>query len=232
MVLNKFVYYYINFFFLLITVIYFYSEIKAGTSISNAIIITIFLILIFNIIILLVGKVIERIFDYFIKKYQKKKMKNYNMFEWMGESNNWINLYEKLSEIKEFDKSSIHDNYERIKEVIKKEYNTKTKLESLKLFLEIRVESPRFTSLISATQTILLALITASFVGYLNGKNFTEFKGNLYPIIGLIVWFLLLAAISFFGNQIDKYKLLLKLVSKCIEEECEKDVYAGNGKQK
>jgi hypothetical protein len=180
-------------------------------------------IIVINVLMVILGKVLESIFNYLFRKYEKRKMRNYNLFEWMGESN-WISLYDNLSEIKEVDKNSIYNNYEKIKEEIIKEFDTKNKLEDLKIFLEVKVESPRLTSIVSAIQTILLALITFSFVSYFSNFKISDFKSDLYLILGSIVWFSLLAAIAYLSKHIDKYRLLLKLVSKCIKEYEEKTV--------
>lgn len=183
---------------------------------------TVLAIFVVNLVVFLSEKVLEKIIDYFYKKYEKRKMKNYSLFDWMGESN-WIKLYDNLSVIQQIDKNSIYDNFENIKLELKKEFNSLDKLETLRVYLEVQVESPKLITLNSATQTVLLALITSSLVSYINKINSGGVNVILYILIVIIVWFLLLGAISYISKQIDKFKFLLKVVLECIKEEKEKE---------
>ena len=203
---------------LLISGLAIYNTILNEKPLSIAIIATLFSVIVINIFLLIAEKMLAKIIDYLMIKYDKKKMKSYNLFEWMGESN-WLTLYDNISKIKQFDKNLIDENYNEIKKEIKKEFNSIKKLESFKIYLEVKVESPKLTILSTVTQTILLALITSALISYMNGINDSEFNGYLYILIVVIVWFILLGAISFITKQIDKFKLLLKLVVECINDE-------------
>lgn len=216
------IYLYINICSLIIFGIGIYKGLKDEKSIVILLLAAAIIVIAINLILFIFDKGLGKLIDLIFKSYEKRKMKNYNLFEWMGEPN-WIKLYDNLSEIKKFDKSSIQENFERIKMEIKKEFNSIEKMEYLKVLLEVKVESSRITNLNTISQTILVALITTSLVSFINGVKSNDFYGILYLIIVLIVWFILLGAISFFSKRIDKYRLLLKLVTKCIDEEKSND---------
>lgn len=162
--------------------------------------------------------IMDKLFNYLIKKYEERKMKNYSLFEWMGE-HTWIDLYNKLSNIKEFNRKDIIGNFGKIKEEITNNFDSKEKLSALKIFLEIRVESPRLTTLTTVTNTMLLSVITTSLISYLNGILSLDTKATFYILTFVVVFSVLIFALSFFSKEIDKYKLLLKLVNECIENE-------------
>lgn len=165
----------------------------------------------------LIEKVMRRVFNYFFNKYEKRRMKNYNLFEWLGESKS-IELYGNLASIKEFDRTNFIDSFNRVKGEIKKEFNNEGKLEALRILLEIKVESPRLTMLPTVTITILIAIITSSIISFVNGIISFAVTGVIYEVIFMIVMFVLLMAINFFSEEIDKHKLLLKLVIECLNE--------------
>ncbi|WP_199427078.1 hypothetical protein [Thermaerobacillus caldiproteolyticus] len=209
-------YIFFNIYILLIAAL---RMIQDNKTIYDVLFITLVILLITNLVMFLIEKLLGGVIDFAFKWYEKRKMKNYNLFEWIGDSNNRIKLYDNLSKIKQFDKGSIHDNLQKIKDEIKKEFNNINKLQSLKIYLEVKVESPKLTSLNTATQTVLLALMTSSLVNLLNGFGNANLKMFTNLIVVMAVWFGLLVAISFISKQIDKFKLLLKLVMECIEEE-------------
>ncbi|MGE7917249.1 hypothetical protein [Lysinibacillus xylanilyticus] len=166
----------INLLIILFLAIAFYNGIKNGILAINLIIVSFIILGVLNLIIFVIEKLFNKLGDYLIKLYDKRKMKNYNLYEWMGEVR-WIKLLDEISNIKEFDKDILHNNFQLIKLEIEKEFDSKEKLISLKLYLETIVESPRLTVLNTVTQTLLMALITTSIINFVNGL----YKSNVSP---------------------------------------------------
>ncbi|QFF98880.1 hypothetical protein PB01_08560 [Psychrobacillus glaciei] len=156
-----------NLIFIYICVLAFYKGFQEGISIIFLSLATIITILLINLMIYIFDKISSKLFDLIIKMYNKRKMKNFNLFEWIGETK-WLKLYDTLKDIKEFDNNSIHDNFKKIKKEINKEFNSKEKLKSFKLYLEVIVESPKLIILNTVIQTLLLAVITTSLINYIN----------------------------------------------------------------
>ncbi len=202
-------------------VIAFYKGIQSGFLVINLIIVSLIIVCLFNLIFFVIEKLLNKLLEYLIKIYDKRKMKNYNLYEWMGEVR-WIKLLDEISNIKEFDKDILHSNYQLIKIEIEKEYDSKEKLNSLKMYLETIVESPRLTVLNTVTQTLLMALITTSIINFLNGIFKSNVNSMWYLAVVFVVWIILLVSIMYISKQIDRNKLFLKLVLDCISE---KEVY-------
>ncbi len=211
----------INFLIILYLVIAFYKGIQSGFLVINLIIVSLIIVCLFNLIFFVIEKLLNKLLEYLIKIYDKRKMKNYNLYEWMGEVR-WIKLLDEISNIKEFDKDILHSNYQLIKIEIEKEYDSKEKLNSLKMYLETIVESPRLTVLNTVTQTLLMALITTSIINFLNGIFKSNVNSMWYLAVVFVVWIILLVSIMYISKQIDRNKLFLKLVLDCISE---KEVY-------
>lgn len=207
----------INLLIILFLAIVFYNGIQKGIQPIKLIIVSFIFLGVFNLIIFVIEKLFNKLGDYLIKLYDKRKMKNYNLYEWMGEVR-WIKLLDEISNIKEFDKDILHDNFQLIKLEIEKEFDSKEKLISLKLYLETIVESPRLTVLNTVTQTLLMALITTSIINFVNGLYTSNVNSMWYLAIVFVVWIILLVSITYISKQIDRNKLLLKLVLECINE--------------
>jgi len=215
--LRLFSYIAINLLIILFLAIAFYNGIQNGIQPIKLIIVSFIFLGVFNLIIFVIEKLFNKLGDYLIKLYDKRKMKNYNLYEWMGEVR-WIKLLDEISNIKEFDKDILHDNFQLIKLEIEKEFDSKEKLISLKLYLETIVESPRLTVLNTVTQTLLMALITTSIINFVNGLYTSNVNSMWYLAIVFVVWIILLVSITYISKQIDRNKLLLKLVLECINE--------------
>jgi len=215
--LRLFSYIAINLLIILFLAMAFYNGIKNGILPISLVIVSIIILGVFNLIIFVIEKLFNKLGDYLIRLYDKRKMKNYNLYEWMGEVR-WIKLLDEISNIKEFNKDTLHDNFQLIKLEIEKEFDNKEKLISLKLYLETIVESPRLTVLNTVTQTLLMALITTSIINFVNGLNTSNVNSMWYLAVVIVVWIILLVSITYISKQIDRNKLLLKLVLECINE--------------
>lgn len=216
--MRKISYLIVNFYILTILIITIYKVINDGVTLLNLIIKAIIVLAVSNILLLVFEKLLTKIINYAIKIFNKKKMKRYSLFEWMGETK-WLDLMDNLSNKKGFSNNDIHENYQLIKKEIRSIYNNIDKLKSLKIYLEVITESPKLTILNSVTQTILLAIITTSIIGYINGLMTLKNHIYLYLFVVILVWFVLLASISFINKEINKNKLLLKLVLECLTED-------------
>ncbi|WBL16432.1 hypothetical protein [Sutcliffiella sp. NC1] len=221
--MRVFIYVVTNFYIFLISGTLIYHWINTGIYYRYIVIVLGIMIVVPNLIVFLLEKVLDRLLSYLFRRYEKRVMENYNLFKWMGELN-WIGLFGNLKNIKDFDKNTIHNNFERIKKEIRKEYHTIDRLKSLQLYLEVKVESPKLVTLNSSIQTILIALITSSLVGLVNISSIGDLKFYLYLCIVGIVWILLLFFMASISKEMDKFKLLLKLVNECIKEEMEESL--------
>ncbi|QKY70198.1 hypothetical protein [Lentibacillus sp. CBA3610] len=183
-------------------------------QITEMIIAALIVIAIMNFLLLLSEKISEKIYNWHLIR----KTNQSNMLDWLGEEH-WLNLHERLLKIKNFNETALIKNFGSVKKEIKKEFNTKEKLEMLRIYLEGRVESPKLKTINIVTYTILIAVITSSIVPLINGLlEFNSTASYIYLIILAIVWLLLLASISSISKEIDKNRVLLKLVIHCIDE--------------
>lgn len=212
-------YVFLNLYILLICGLGIYEEILKGNRFSfwNTLIAFIITAIVINLVVYMLEKVMNRISDYIFKKYEQHRMKKYSLFKWMGDSN-WIQLYNILSEIKGIDPADFSKNYKRIKIEIKKEFKNIQELKDFHLHLEVKVDSPKLTSMINLTQSIIIGFMTALVTGIISWKIAFDIV-LIGSSAGLfIVWFILINIIDFISRQISKYKLLLKLVTECIHE--------------
>ncbi|WP_141231372.1 hypothetical protein [Niallia circulans] len=175
------------------------------------------ILVIVNLLMFILIKLLGKGIDYILRKYDQRKMKNYNMLEWMGEAI-WLDLYHDLAKKKVFDRHNISNNYNDIKEIVKEKYKSEKELRSLELYLEVRNESQVLKTLNTVTQTTLVAIITSSLVSFMNGMITLKSSGVIYLVIFMVVWIMLMIAINYFSKEMSKDKLLLKLVKECISE--------------
>lgn len=207
----------VNLLFIVIFVLSSVESIQTGEFKGIYIFIMLGILVVVNLLMFILIKLLGKGVDYILSKYEQRKMKNYNMLEWMGEAI-WLDLYNDLAKKKEFDRHNINDNYNTIKAIVKEKYKSEKELRSLELYLEVRNESPVFKTLNTVTQTTLVALITSSLVSFINGMITFESSGVIYLIIFMVVWVMLMIAINYFSKEMSKDKLLLKLVKECISE--------------
>lgn len=189
----------------------------SGNRIKVQIINYVILFSVTNVIFIIIQFSITKLMDKFFIWIDKRKMDKYSLYEWSGEPI-WLDFHTQLSSIKDFDPKSLSDNYERIKEEIKKTFNTSKKLTAFKIYLEVKCESTRLNSLLNSTQSIFVALITFSIVTLVSYTELTQMKSVVFIIIFLIVWFGLLMVIDYVSKLIDRNKVLLKLVNECLIE--------------
>lgn len=146
----------------------------------------------------------------------KKKMEKYSLYEWSGDLV-WLEFNDAITSIKDFDPKDLYTNYNQIKKQIEKTYNNREKLIALKIYLEVKSESPRLSSLQSSTQAILVGLITFSLVTLVDFPKLTQLKGSFLFILFALVWLSLLMFIDFTSKQVDRNKVMLKLVNECLK---------------
>lgn len=150
--------------------------------------------------------------------YEKRKQRSYSLLTWLGDTNIVLDLYSELQEVKTFNPTNFHDNYELTKQKIKQYYISDIELKGFKYYLETQTTSQKYTSILNTTQTILLGIIVPTVLTIFNLKNFTTTGVSLNALLFLVLWLILLNGIVFMSNQIDKMKVLLRLVNECIEE--------------
>jgi hypothetical protein len=186
-------------------------------SFSNILLLlaSIFIILIIaNFFVWLIHFIEEKTLNFF----EKRKQKNYSMMDWIGDTNLSLELYNELSDFKTFNHEKFHENYLTIKQKIKTHFTTIEQLKGFKFYLELKTGSQKYISILNSTQTILIAIIIPSVLTVLNLKNITSIGSSINAILFLIFWLILLNAIDFIAKQMDKMKVLLRLVNECIEE--------------
>ncbi|AZU60265.1 hypothetical protein [Neobacillus mesonae] len=196
------------------------SLLKVNFSKINIVSITQYLVtlLIALVIINFLTWVIHIVVEKALTWYEKRKQRNYSLLTWLGDTNIVLDLYSELQEIKTFDPVKFHDNYELTKQKIKQHYTSVRELEGFKDYLETQTTSQKYASLFNTTQTILLGVIVPTVLTIFNFKNYTSTTVSLNAVLFLVFWLILLNGIVFMSNQIDKMKVLLRLVNECIEE--------------
>ncbi|PAD80635.1 hypothetical protein CHH57_24035 [Niallia circulans] len=207
----------VNLLFIVIFVLGLVESIHTGDFKGIYIFIMLGILVIVNLLMFILIKLLGKGIDYILRKYDQRKMKNYNMLEWMGEAI-WLDLYHDLAKKKVFDRHNISNNYNDIKEIVKEKYKSEKELRSLELYLEVRNESQVLKTLNTVTQTTLVAIITSSLVSFMNGMITLKSSGVIYLVIFMVVWIMLMIAINYFSKEMSKDKLLLKLVKECISE--------------
>ncbi|OCA86044.1 hypothetical protein A8F94_14480 [Bacillus sp. FJAT-27225] len=192
---------------------YNFNEVKLSNILSILIAVVGFLVFL-NMIIWSIYFVIDRFFNW----YDKRKQINYSMMEWLGDTNVNINLYEELTKIKDFNREAFNHNYQIVKQKIKEQYSTKNDLKGFKNYLELRINSQKYISILNSTQAILIAIIIPTILTFLNFKDISSLASSINVVLFFIFWITLLSAIDFFARQMDLMKVLLRLVTECIEE--------------
>lgn len=164
------------------------------------------------------GLVFYWIMENINQRFEKRAAEKFSIYHWLGNPENPITLKAELSGIKEFKPEKFKDNCEIVKKEINKELKELEDLKSYKKFLILKNDSPRLTSLLSSLKTILIAIITASILTFLNLAEFSfmAFMSSYFFLV--ISGITLLASIDYMSKAIDRHKLLLILISECIED--------------
>lgn len=200
--------------FVIITSIWNWDEIYLTEEINNPFLFFILTLLLFNLAIY----VLEIIYQKFFKWYEKRTNEKYSFYDWIGNPEPPIKIYNEFSNKRDFIAMDFEENYQTLKNKILHELPTEKKLKSYKKYLELQSNSPRLTALLSSLQTILIAVITGALVTFI---NFTEINGWRFFIsyfIALAFFVGLLKAIDFMSTAIDRNRFLLLIVEECIEE--------------
>lgn len=162
--------------------------------------------------------IIEFLFNKLIKWYEKRTAEKYNFYEWLGNPHHPISFYEEFSSKKDFETYNFRENCKIIKEKILQEMIDLNELKGYKIFLELKTQSPRLNSLLSSSQTILIAVIVSTLITFLNFSDIKINKLIVSYMILIIFGVGLLKMIDFMSKAIDRNKLLLILVNECIQE--------------
>ncbi len=170
--------------------------------------------IIFNIMIFASDYLSNKIFNW----YEKRLKAKYTLYEWLGHPYPSIDIKKRLSDKKNFTVEEFEENCNMIKKEISLELRDLKGWKSYKKYLELKINSPRFPSLLSSSQSILIALIGAAVITFLNFSD----KSNIQLVISY--FFLLIAgvglakAIDLWSSIIDRDRFLLVLVNEYIEE--------------
>lgn len=209
-------YYYIFFnIFIFITFIWNWNELYSINGDLKTVLINIsVIIIILNVFIFMLVILYNKFFNW----YDKRSKEKYNFYDWMGNPDSPINMYEAFKNKKNFSPKEFNKNCKLIKKKIKEEMVSIDKLNSYKTFLELQISSPRLNAVMNSSQTILIAVITAALVTFLNFFNVKSLSLIISYFVAIVFIIGLFKAIDFFSSEIDRNKLLLVLVKECIEE--------------
>lgn len=169
---------------------------------------------ILNFTVFIVSWTIDRVFHWFEKRTKEK----YSLYDWLGNPDNPITLKYKLSNMKEFTPENFKTNCRTVKNEILLELSELDDLKNYKKFLELKNNSPRFNSLLSSSQSIFIAVITASILTFLNLTDINYLKLIISYFFLLLSAISLITAIDYMSKAMDRDKILLLLVEECIQE--------------
>lgn len=191
----------------------------SGMSIKNLILVFIIFIVVINISSFLIFWIIDKIYQ----RFEKRAAEKFSVYHWLGNPVNPITLKDSLSNIKEFTPENFQHNCSIVKEKILSQLSEAEELRaeelrSYKRFLDLKNESPRLTSLLSSFKTILIAIITATILTFLNFNEFSYTTFAISYFVLIISAGTLLVSIDYMSKTVDRDKLLLVLVNECIEE--------------
>ncbi|MDN7244660.1 hypothetical protein [Planococcus shenhongbingii] len=187
---------------------------KMNQNIKDLILTFVLSMAMLNLIIFIVSWTIDRVFQWFEKRTKEK----YSLYEWLGNPVNPITLKNKLSTMKEFTPENFKGNCRTVKNEILLELSELDDLNNYKKFLELKNKSPRFNSLLSSSQSIFIATITASILTFLNLTEISYFKLIISYFFLIVSAIALITAIDYMSKAMDRDKILLLLVDECIKE--------------
>lgn len=183
-------------------------------SIKNLVLVFIIFTAVINISAFLIFWIIDKIYQ----RFEKRAAEKFSVYHWLGNPVNPISLKDSLSNIKEFTPENFQHNCSIVKEKILSQLSEAEELRSYKRFLDLKNESPRLTSLLSSFKTILIAIITATILTFLNFNEFSYTTFAISYFVLIISAGTLLVSIDYMSKTVDRDKLLLVLVNECIEE--------------
>lgn len=211
---KKYAYIAYNIFIFLYTIRIWKNLYLDGESIIVLLLQFIVTFIVLNLFAVTIDFILSKLFEIYIKRSAEK----YDFYEWSGKPDSPIDLYKEFSKKKDFDPTRFKENCEKIKEKIYRDLPELDELKSYKTYLELKSTSPRLSSLLSATQTIFIAVIASSLITFLNYTNINGLKMFFSYIFFMLFYFGLMHIIDFMSKAIDRDKLLLVLVNECIEE--------------
>lgn len=211
---NKYLYIIINA-LLIIVVLMNWNELWNINGTIMSLLINIGIIsIVLNLLVFIVGVFVDKFFEWF----DKKEKERYSFYDWMGNPEDPLDLLNKYSDKKVFSKTDFVGNCNILKQTILEEMDTIEKLKAYRNFLELKTNSPKWNTLMSAFQTILIAVITAALITFLNFIHVEKELLIISYIVAIVFILSLSKAIAFYSSKIDRNKLLLLLVNECIEE--------------
>ncbi|TWT05446.1 hypothetical protein FQV26_13515 [Planococcus sp. CPCC 101016] len=211
---KRYLYIFVNI-FVMLTLVWNWKEIHDINKDIKTLVINVgIIIIIINILLFF----LDILYNKFFVWYEKKSREKYNFYQWIGNPDPPINMYEEFKNKKDFSPKDFNENCRLIKTKVKEEMASLNKLKSYKTFLELQINSPRLNAVMNSFQTILIAIITATLITFL---NFFDVESKILVIsyfVSIILAVGLFKGIDFFSNEIDRNRLLLILVNECIEE--------------
>lgn len=183
-------------------------------SIASLLINVSIILVISNILFFMLDILFNKYFDW----YDKREKEKYNFYDWIGKPDSPLDLQSIYENKKDFARDDFIGNCKLIKDTISDKMNSLEKLQGYRRFLELQTSSPRLNTLMNASQTILIAVITAALITFLNFNDVSVLMLIVSYFVAMIFVVGLLKAIDFYSSKIDRNKLLLVLVNECIEE--------------
>lgn len=171
--------------------------------------------------------ILDFLFSKYFDWYDKREKEKYNFYEWIGKPDSPLDLQSFFENKKDFARADFIGNCKLIKDTISYQMDSLEKLQGYKRFLELQTSSPRPNTLMNASQTILIAVITAALITFLNFDDVRVLMLIVSYFIAMIFVVGLLKAIDFYSSKIDRNRLLLVLVNECIEEYDSSNMYVG-----
>lgn len=183
-------------------------------------------------IVFVISNMLLFILDLLFSKYfnwnERREKEKYNFYDWMGHPESPLNLQSIYKDTKDFSRTDFVGNCKLIKETILKEMDTLDKLRGYKRFLELQTNSPRLNTLMNASQTVIIAIITAALISLINFSNTNMSQFMISYFVAIILFVGLFKSINFYSSMIDRHRFLLLLVNECIEEQLSSNVSTNN----
>ncbi|MGG4039912.1 hypothetical protein [Heyndrickxia ginsengihumi] len=150
---------------------------------------------------------------------EKQLKKKYSLYEWLGNPTYPNNkIMEKIKGKKQINSYKFAENRELVKDIIKEELKSKSEMKSYLDYLKLQSESNRLSNLLTATQTILIAVITSSLITVLNFSEVKTQKVVFSYFFFILFVIALYTAIYTINNSQDRNKFLKELVEECVNE--------------
>lgn len=161
--------------------------------------------LLFLILLAIWGKIVNR--------FEKRNKEKYSLYNWLGDPNIYLKIYDKLIKTKPHDHSDFKQNYDEIRNIIRENYRSEEELHALKIHLESRNKSPRLNQVMTGMQSIIIALIIPVALGALNIFTMNKSYWILDSLGFIFLFFLLLIFIDYMCKTIERQNTLLLIVN-------------------